>query len=111
MTLWNKISIVVRFMFGGFESATDYVLKLLNKYLGDEKVSENVQKYRKYVVESYNFLTKYSEFCPAKWEMEFDALLKAVNTLCVAFEDNKITPEEMNKFISDCKAAIATWES
>ena len=67
MSLWNKIVIGTKFLFGGFESATDYALQLLNKYLAKDKVAANVQKAREYVENILGFLRKYQDFCPGKW--------------------------------------------
>ena len=39
----------------------------------------------------------------------YDKVLTAVETLSKTLEDNKVTPEEINKVIADVKAAIAEW--
>lgn len=109
MSLWNKIVIGTKFLFGGFESATDYALNLLNIYIGKGKVAANIQKAREYVGWILGYLRKYQDFCPGKWAPHYDKLLTAVETLDKALEDNKVTPEELDKFIADVKAAIAEW--
>lgn len=109
MSLWNKIAIGAKFLFGGFESATDYALQLLNKYLAKDKVAANVQKAREYVENILGFLRKYQDFCPGKWAPHYDKVLTAVETLSKTLEDNKITPEELDKVIADVKNAIAEW--
>lgn len=109
MSLWNKIVIGTKFLFGGFESATDYVLQLLNKYLAKNKVAANVQKAREYVENILGFLRKYQDFCPGKWAPHYDKVLAAVETLTKTLEDNKITPEELDKVIAVVKNAIAEW--
>ena len=109
MSLWNKIVIGTKFLFGGFESATDYALLLLNKYLAKDKVAANVQKAREYAENILGFLRKYQDFCPGKWAPYYDKVLTAVETLCKTLEDNKVTPEERDKVIADVKNAIAEW--
>lgn len=109
MSLWQKIVIGTKFMFGGFESATDYALKLLNKHLVKENVAANIQKTREYVEWILGFLRKYQDFCPGKWAPHYEKLLTAVESLSKAFEDNQVTPEELDKVVADVKAAIAEW--
>lgn len=109
MTLWNKIVIGTKFLFGGFESATDYILKLLNKYLSSEKVAGRIQKIREYVELILGFLRKYQDFCPSKWSAEYEKLLATIQTLCDVFSDSQITIEEANQVIANVKAAIDEW--
>lgn len=109
MSLWNKIVIGTKFLFVGFESATDYALILLNKYLGKDNVAANIQKTREYVETCLGYMRKYQDFCPAKWAPHYEKVLAAVQTLNNVFEDNKVTPEELEKAIADVKAAIDEW--
>lgn len=109
ITLWNKIVAGTKFMFCGFESATDYSLNLLNKYIGSGDIAERVQEARKYIGDIIGFLTKYQEFCPMKWLDDYNALICVLNTAYDALSDGKITPEEVYKAIADAKMAIAEW--
>ena len=109
MSLWNKIVIGTKFLFGGFEPATDYALKLLNMYIGNGKIAANIQKAREYVEWILGYLRKYQDFCPGKWVPYYDKVLTAVETLIKALEDNQFTPEELDKVIADVKAAVAEW--
>ena len=109
MSLWNKMVMGTKWLFFGFESATDYALKLLNLYLCTNNVAANIQKARKYVETILGYLRKYYKFCPCGWITHYDKLLVAVQTLSDAFADNKITPEEIAKAKADIQSAIEEW--
>ena len=109
MTLWNKIVLGCKFCFGGFESAVDYILGLINKFLAKGHNPERVQKLHAFIEIALGYLRKYADFCPKKWETHYEKLLAAIQTLNDAIEDNQITPEELDKAIEAVKAAIAEW--
>ena len=44
MNLWNKLTLGTKFLFGGWESALDYLLGFLNTYLAKDGVSKKVTK-------------------------------------------------------------------
>lgn len=105
MTVWNKLVLGTKFLFGGFESATDYLLKLLNELLAKENIAENIQKSRAYVVSILGCLKKYEKYCPAIWATYYEKLENSIQTLVDVFEDGKIVPDEIEKV----RAAIAEW--
>lgn len=109
MGLWNKIVLGVKFMFGGFESATDYLLKLLNDFLNSEGVSGNVQKVREFALTIMKYLTKYEKYCPAIWANDYLRLKAAIQTIPDALEDGSLTKEEIENIIGSVKDAIENW--
>lgn len=109
MNLWNKLVVGAKFLFGGFESATDYLLDLLNKYLSKASVSNNVQKAREYVASILGYMRKYEKYCPAIWATHYEKLETAIQTLLDVFEDSKITPDELDGAVSAFKDAIEEW--
>lgn len=109
MSIWNKIVLGTKFLFGGFESATDYLLKLLNSFLSGGKVSERIQKAREFVSTILGYMKKYEKYCPAIWCTHYEKLMAAVQTLLDVFEDNQISSEELDKAVADIKAAIEAW--
>lgn len=109
MSLWNKIVLGFKFLFNGFESATDYALVLLNRFLAADGIAADVQKARAYVVTIYGYLDKYRRYCPVIWVEDYAKLLVAVKTLSDAFEDNQIDKGEIDKSIAAIKDAIAEW--
>ena len=109
MGLWNKIVLGVKFMFGGFESATDYLLKLLNDFLNSEGVSGNVQKFREFAITIIKYLTKYEKYCPAIWANDYLRLKAAIQTIPDALEDGSLTKEEIENVIGSVKDAIENW--
>jgi hypothetical protein len=109
MTVWNKIVLGCKFMFGGFESATDYLLQLLNTFLAKGDTPERVQKARAYVITILAYLRKYQDFCPMVWLTHYEKLLSAVESLVDVLEDNKVSAEELAKVVSSVQAAIEEW--
>ena len=109
MNLWNKVVLGTKFLFGGFESATDYLLRLLNEFLVKENVAGCVQKAREYVVAILSYMKKYEKYCPAIWVSHYEKLMAAVQALVDVFEDGKVTAEEIETAIAAVKAAIDEW--
>lgn len=110
MTFWQKITIGTKFLFGGFESATDYALGLLNNFLST--ASPTVAWIVKAVTLArtvYGYLVKYSEYCPSKWRDEYNAVLDAVGTTADSLSDLKLTSEEIKEVTGKFKAVHASW--
>lgn len=109
MNLWNKIVIATKFVFGGFESATDYLLKILNDFLSKGNIAEGVKKAREFVQSILQYMKKYEKYCPAIWATHYEKLMAAVQTLVDVFEDGKVTSEEIENAVKAVKAAIEDW--
>lgn len=109
MNWWNKLVIGAKFLFGGFESATDYVLKLLNGFLSKDNVAANVQKSREFVETMLRFLRKYEKYCPAIWANDYLRLVCVVQKLSDVFEDGKVSASELVEVTAAVQAAIADW--
>lgn len=109
MNLWNKVVLTAKFVLGGFESATDYLLKLLNEFLSSGKIAEGVQKAREFVESIVKSMKKYEKYCPAIWTTHYEKLMDAIQTLVDVFEDGKVTYEEIEKAVEAVKAAIDEW--
>ena len=109
MNVWNKIVLAAKFLFGGFESATDYVLKLLNEFLGSGNVAGRVQKVREFVTTALSYLKKYEKYCPAIWADDYLKLMGVIQTLVDMFEDGQVSAEEIQKAIAAVQAAIEEW--
>ena len=109
MGLWNKIVLGFKFMFGGFESATDYLLKLLNNFLNMEGVAGNVQKVREFTIKTLTYLKKYEKYCPAIWANDYLRLEEAIQTIPDAIEDGSLEKEEVEKIIMSVKNVIDNW--
>ena len=109
MNLWNKIVLSTKFLFGGFESATDYLLGLLNSFIGKENVAGKIQKVLDFVLTIIKYMKKYEKYCPAIWTDDYLKLMDVLQTLVNVLEDSKVTPEEIQKAIDAVKAAIDEW--
>lgn len=109
MSLWNKIVFAMKFAFGGFESVTDYVLKLINDCIGNGNVAERVKQVREFVRTAISYLKKYEKYCPAIWAEDYLKLIAALQTLVDALEDGKISAEEAAAAVSAVQYAISKW--
>ena len=109
MNTWNKIILGVKIVFGGFESATDYLLGLLNEFLSKDGVAKRVQDVREFGTTVLTYMKKYEKYCPAIWAPHYEKLEAVVGTLVDITEDGQLTTEELEKTIADVKAAIDEW--
>jgi hypothetical protein len=109
MNLWNKIVLGAKFLFGGFESAVDYLMTLLNEFLAKDGVAQRVQEVREFVAKILSYMEKYEKYCPAIWVPHYEKLTEAVKSLVDITEDGKITSEELEKAIAAVKAAVDEW--
>ena len=113
MNLWNKLVIGTKFLFGGFEAATDYALKLLlnalNGLISGGNVAAKVQKIWNIASTVMEYLGKYEDYCPTPWVDDFKKLKTVIQSLIDAFEDGKVTSEEAERTIALVKDAIAEW--
>lgn len=109
MNLWQKLTLGCKFLFGGFESATDYLLGILNGWLTKPTTAEMVSEIYRKAASILALLNKYSCFCPAKWLAEWNATLGAVENVVAAFADGKVTPEETAAAVAGFKSAYDAW--
>lgn len=109
MNLWNKIVLGTKYIFGGFESATGYLFKLLNDFLGKENVAEKVQKVYAFVATILTYLKKYEKYCPAIWANDYVLLTGTIQTLADVLADGKVSADELAKAVKAVKDAIADW--
>ena len=109
MSLWNKIVLGTKFICGGFEAATDYVLDLLNEFLGKDNIAGRVQKIREFATTILTYLKKYEKYCPAIWAPDYLKLIAVIQTLVDVLKHDKITQEELQSTISSVQQAIQEW--
>ena len=109
MNLWNKIVLGTKFLFGGFESATDYLLGLLNSFIGKETVAEKIQKALEFISTILKYMRMYEKYCPAIWASNYLKLIDVLQVLVNVLDDSKVTPEEIHEAVEAVKAAIDEW--
>lgn len=109
MSIWNKITLGFKFLCFGFEDATDYALKLLNKFFGSGEIPQKIQEARAKTEKVLFYLRKYQKYCPVVWVPDYEKLLVAVETLDNAFADNQLDQGEIGKAIAAFKAAVEEW--
>lgn len=109
MSIFTKISIGVKLLFGKWESAMDTAIAALNAFLVRPDIAKHVAKVRDTVDYILNLCEDYGDYCPAKWQKDFAALVSALNTFSNALADGELSPEEIRECASACKAAIDYW--
>lgn len=109
MNAWNNLVLGVKFLFGGFEAATDYLLELLNSFLRKGDIADRVQKARDFVYSVLGYLRKYEKYCPSIWTKDYRKLVDVVQTLVDVFEDGQVSKAEIERAIKAVQDAIAEW--
>ena len=109
MNLWNKIVLGTKFLLGGFESATDYLLGLLNDFIGKENVASKIQKALEFVSTILKYMKKYEKYCPAIWASNYLKLIDVLQMLVNVLDDSKVTADEIQSAIAAVKDAIDEW--
>lgn len=110
MNLWNKITIGCKFLFGGWESALDYLLGYLNEYLARDGVADKVAKVRETASWALDWLFKLGPYCPEKWKNEYRAIVDVVADVIAVANDGKLTAEECKSLANSFAEAKAKWE-
>ena len=109
MTFWNKIVLGTKFLFRGFEPATDYLCGILNAYINRDDILARIDKVRSQLEMVLGYMRKYKDYCPGKWLPYYEKLVEAIETLLSIMEDNRITAAELNTGIELVKNALAEW--
>ena len=109
MNMWNKIVLGTKFIFGGFESATDYLLGLLNDFIGKENVAGKIQKALEFVSTILKYMKKYEKYCPAIWASDYLKLIDVLQMFVNVLDDSKVTADEIQVAIASVKDAIKEW--
>ena len=107
--MWNKIVLGTKFIFGGFESATDYLLGLLNDFIGKENVAGKIQKALEFVSTILKYMKKYEKYCPAIWASDYLKLIDVLQMFVNVLDDSKVTADEIQVAIASVKDAIKEW--
>lgn len=109
MSTWQKIRLGLKFVFGSFEEASDYLLGLLNDYLGNTNVANRVRKAREYLASAISWLEKLAPYCPQKWAEDYAKLTDTVRFLDGVLADGKLSRAEVNAASEGVRVAIDKW--
>lgn len=111
MNIWQKMKLGAKFLFGSFESASDYLLQIFNDYLKGENVAANVAKARDTLGYALTWLNRLAPYCPKKWAGDYARILTAVETMFDALEDGAIAYNELERLTAAVKSAYTNWQS
>jgi hypothetical protein len=111
MNVWNKITLGTKFLFGGWESALDYLLGFLNTYLAKDGVAEKVTKVRETCAWALDWLLKLRVYVPTKWHNEYNVITDVVADVIAVANDGKITAVEIKTIAASFAEAKAMWDA
>lgn len=109
MSVWNVVMTYLKLRLSGFESAADYILGILNKFLEREDVASNVAKGREIALSVRKWMDKLRKYCPAPWVKYYEAVYVCVVALCEVFEDGKVSTDELKNVRDEFKRAYEEW--
>lgn len=110
MNFWNKITIGCKFLFGGWESALDYLLGFLNDYLAKPGVADKVKQVYDTATWALNWLLKLKVYIPVKWRGEYGIITDVVADVVSVAGDGKITVDEIKALAASFAEAKTKWE-
>lgn len=106
---WSYIKGVFSLSKSAKESVIDYVLGQVNKILEKPDLSKRIGEAYSVALKCSSFLKKHSDWCPAKWQDEFDDTIDAVDALIDTFADGKVEAFEVVKVCDKFKTAYNNW--
>lgn len=109
MSVWNVIMTYLKLRLRGFESAADYILGILNKFLERDDVASNVHKGYEIATSVCGWMDRLRKYCPAPWSKYYEAVYVCVVALCEVFEDGKVSTDELKKVRDEFKRAYEEW--
>lgn len=110
MSFWNKITIGAKFLFGGWESALDYLLGFLNDYLAKADVAAKVKEVHSTALWALDWLLKLSAFIPEKWRDEYAIIMSLVGDIVAVAKDGKVEAKELTALAESFKEAKEKWD-
>lgn len=109
MNFWNRLVFYSKYLFGGFESASDYLLIHINKYLDKTNVADKVQQVKKVVDWVIKWLEKLSKYCPEIWRKEYEAVIATFKALSDALADGQLSKAEIQSFVEGAHLVYDQW--
>ena len=110
MSFWQKLTMGTKFLFGGWESALDYLLGFLNEFLSKPNVAGKVEKVRETCAWALDWLLKLKTYVPTKWRNEYDAVTDVVADIIAVANDGQLTTEELKNLAVSFSDAKAKWD-
>lgn len=111
MNIWNKLTLGTKFLFGGWESALDYLLSFLNTYLAKENIANKVDKVRDTAAWALDWLMKLRVYVPTKWRNEYNAVIDVVADVIAVANDGKLTATEIKALATSFTEAKKMWDA
>lgn len=106
---WAYIKGAFSFSKSAKESVVDYVLGQVNKILEKPDLSKRIGEAYSAALKCSSILKKCSDWCPAKWQGEFNDTIEAVDALIDAFADGKVEAFEVVKVCDKFRIAYNNW--
>lgn len=111
MKWYQKLIAGTKFLVGGWESALEYALGLLNAFLSSGVTADRVAKGYSLAMNVLYYAKKYRTYCPSVWLQQYDATVAAVERVALAFEDGKLELDEVSAAAAALARAVEAWRS
>lgn len=99
----------LKFVFGGFESAADYVLGIVNGWVEDSGFRDDIIEYDRKAMAVLAWLRSHADWCPPKWRIEYTTVCAALESIVTAADDGILTAKELNSVIECWRTAWDKW--
>lgn len=110
MTLWQKLVAACKFTFGGFESASDYVLGIVNGWMADKGYAQHIRDISAKAAVVLDWLDAHAHYCPTPWCDCFESVMHAVRIIAVAGADGELCRAEIIEIVEAWRDAYADWQ-
>lgn len=107
----SKFRLLIKFLFGGTEAALDYLLDVFNNILSSESVARYIKKAVAIGIYITEFMDDHQSWCPSKWIPYYRAVYTAIMSVVDAFNDGKVTPDDIKRVKEQFQIAYATWRA
>lgn len=109
----SKLKLLIKYLFGGFDSVVEYLLDIVNRALKSltPVTKERIAAARNVVSAVLSTLDAFQWLCPTRWQHAYVSTIVAVQDTLSALSDYEITQDELAKLAPAFKDAVAAWRS
>ena len=107
----SKIKVVLKLIFGGVDSALEYILGKFNDLMCKPDVAERIEQAVAAGRTVLSYMGRWNDWCPPKWRQYYEAVYTSVEAIVDTFVDGKVTSQEIVQVKNAFQIAYATWIS
>lgn len=110
MNIWQKIMAGLKFTFGGFESAADYVIGIVNTWSNEHGYADRIARASAKLRRAYVWLCEHECYCPVKWRSDFERILSAIEIMIDISADGSIDSKELASAVTVWRTVYEKWQ-